>query len=61
MSGSDKERQQIEADDIAVITDGGTATRRGSVHSRRDRDPVERTAWSAPGVTQAEDRLTANY
>ena len=48
----------IEADDIAVTTNGGKVTLSGKVKSYDQRNLAERTAWSAPGVTQVEDRLT---
>lgn len=49
---------EIEADDISILTDGGKVTLNGKVHSWHERGLVERTAWSAPGVTQVDDRLT---
>ncbi len=52
---------QVEADNISVTTDGGKVTLSGSVQSWQERDLAERTAWSAPGVTEVEDRLTVNY
>jgi len=49
---------QIEADDIIITTDGGKVTLSGRVHTWYERNLAERTAWSAPGVTQVDDRLT---
>lgn len=51
---------QIDADDIAITTDGGKVTITGQVDSYYERSVAERTAWSAPGVTQVEDLLTVN-
>lgn len=49
---------QIEADNIAITTDGSKVTLSGKVHTWYERSLAERTAWSAPGVTQVDDRLT---
>jgi osmotically-inducible protein OsmY len=51
---------QIDADDIAIATDGGKVTITGQVDSFYERSVAERTAWSAPGVTHVEDLLTVN-
>jgi len=48
---------QLEAANINVTADGGKVTLSGKVDTWRDRDLAERTAWSAPGVTQVEDKL----
>lgn len=48
---------QIEADNITVTTDGGKVTITGNVGSWSERNLVVDTAWSAPGVTQVDDRL----
>jgi osmotically-inducible protein OsmY len=48
---------QLEAANIIVTADGGKVTLSGKVDTWRDRDLAERTAWSAPGVTQVEDKL----
>ena len=49
---------RIEADGISVTADGGKVTLSGTVPRFADRRLVEQTAWSAPGVTEVEDRLT---
>jgi osmotically-inducible protein OsmY len=49
---------QVEASKISVTADGGRVTLSGNVDSWYERNLAERTAWSAPGVTQVEDRLT---
>lgn len=51
---------RIDADDIAIAADGGKVTITGQVDSFYERSVAERTAWSAPGVTQVEDLLTVN-
>lgn len=52
---------QIEASDIGIVTDGGKVTLTGKVHTWRERELAERTAWSAPGVTQVVDNLTVTW
>lgn len=49
---------QIEADNISIVTEGGKVTLTGKVHTWFERNLAERTAWSAAGVTQVDDRLT---
>ena len=51
---------QIDADAISVVTDGGKVTLSGSVDSWYERGLAEDTAWSAPGVTQVDDRLAVS-
>jgi osmotically-inducible protein OsmY len=53
-----KRRAQIEADHITVTTDGSKVTLGGKVDTWYERRLAETTAWSAPGVTQVENRLT---
>jgi len=53
-----KRNAQIEADNITVTTDGGKVTLGGNVDTWYERSLAEGTAWSAPGVTQVENRLT---
>jgi osmotically-inducible protein OsmY len=47
----------VVADRITVETPDGAITLRGSVRSFAERRDAERAAWSAPGVTQVDDRL----
>jgi len=49
---------QIDADEITVTADGGKVTLSGNVETWYERNLAEETAWSAPGVTQVDDRLT---
>jgi osmotically-inducible protein OsmY len=51
----------IEASRIAVRTEGGKVVLSGKVRAWYERDIAERAAWSAPGVTEVEDRLTIEY
>jgi osmotically-inducible protein OsmY len=48
------------ADNISVSIDGGEVTLSGEVDSYYERTLAERTAWSAPGVTQVNDLITIN-
>jgi osmotically-inducible protein OsmY len=48
---------ELEADTIDVKVEGATVHLSGAVHSLRERDLVEDAAWSAPGVSQVEDRI----
>ena len=52
-----KRNAGIEADDITINTYGGKVTLTGKVHSWNEDSIVTDTAWSAPGVTDVEDRL----
>lgn len=51
---------QIEADDISITTNGGKVTLSGKVHTWYERNLAEDTAWSAPGVTEVDDRLVVS-
>jgi osmotically-inducible protein OsmY len=53
-----KRNAQIEADKINVVTDGGTVTLIGNVHTWDEDRLVVDTAWAAPGVTHVEDQLS---
>ena len=50
----------VEAAKIVVATDGSKVTLSGQVDSYYQRTLAENTAWSAPGVTQVDDRITVN-
>ena len=54
-----KRSAEIEAQAISVSVLGdGKVALDGQVHDWQERDAVERAAWSAPGVTLVEDRLS---
>jgi osmotically-inducible protein OsmY len=48
----------VEASRITVKTEGGRVVLSGKVRAWYERDLAERAAWSAPGVTEVQDRLT---
>ncbi len=48
----------LEAAAISVAAVGSTVVLTGEVHGRAAREPAERAAWSAPGVTKVEDHIT---
>ena len=49
---------QIDAGAVNIAADGGKVTLSGSVDSWHERGLAEDMAWSAPGVTHVDDRLT---
>ena len=49
---------EIEEDNITVTVDGGRVTLSGHVDSWGQDSLAVDTAWSAPGVTHVEDRLS---
>lgn len=51
---------EIEENRITVVADGSKVTLTGSTDSWYDLDLAETTAWSAPGVTQVDNRLTVD-
>jgi osmotically-inducible protein OsmY len=54
-----KRHAEIEAQAIKVnVLDGGKIRLEGRVHAWSERSAAERAAWSAPGVSSVEDRLT---
>jgi osmotically-inducible protein OsmY len=48
---------QLDADHVQAEVDGSRVTLRGSVSSWEDKRDAERTAWSAPGVTDVRNLL----
>ena len=48
---------EIEASKVTVTVTGGKVTLTGKVDAWTEREAIERAAWSAPGVTEVEDRL----
>jgi osmotically-inducible protein OsmY len=53
-----KRNAETEANAIRVSVSGGKVTLEGKVKAWYERDLAERTAWSAPGVTTVEDRIS---
>lgn len=49
---------EIDASRITVETNGSEVILRGTVKSWAEREDAERAAWSAPGVTKVDDRIT---
>ena len=53
-----KRNAEVDANRIQVEADGGEIILKGTVRSWIEREEAERVAWSAPGVTHVEDRIT---
>src|ERR1700686_236119 len=49
---------EIDANKIMVEVQGSKAILKGSVRSWAEREEAERVAWSAPGITEVENRIT---
>jgi osmotically-inducible protein OsmY len=49
---------EIDANRITVEANGGKITLKGTVRSWAERQEAERVAWSAPGVTKVDNRIT---
>lgn len=52
-----KRSAEIDARRINVSIEDSTVTLTGNVHSWAERQAAERAVWSAPGVTQIDDRI----
>src|SRR5882724_8698102 len=48
---------EVDANQIAVETQGSAVVLKGKVRSWAEREEAERVAWAAPGVTLVEDRI----
>jgi osmotically-inducible protein OsmY len=55
-----KRNAELEADSIRVSVLDGRVTLNGKVKAWYERDIAERMAWSAPGVTAVEDKISIN-
>ena len=49
---------QLDAGRITVEVHGSRAILKGTVRSWAEREEAARTAWSAPGITEVENRIT---
>jgi len=52
---------QTDAARITVEVHGSKVILRGIVRSWAEKQEAERTAWSAPGVTEVDNRITVAY
>jgi osmotically-inducible protein OsmY len=51
---------EVDAQRISVEAEGGVVTLRGRVPSWSEREEAQRTAWSAPGVTQVRNEIVVS-
>jgi osmotically-inducible protein OsmY len=51
----------FEAQNLSIKTDGGTVTLGGKLDNWYERDLAETAAWSVPGVTQVQDKISLTW
>jgi len=62
ISTSFRRDARLDADELSVETTSyGLVILSGTVHSWAERDNAVATAWSAPGVTEVDDRILIEY
>jgi osmotically-inducible protein OsmY len=49
---------ETDAQQVSVEVQGDKVILRGAVRSWAEREEAERVAWSAPGVTTVDNRIT---
>ena len=52
---------ELDAERITVEVQGSKAILKGTVRCWAEKDEAERVAWSAPGVTSVENRITISF